>query len=97
MPKRKLRTFRRDLDEQTEPSDHQRNFLYLPWEILRDYTNIRSIVVKYARQKDKPLKEIQINRTIKKYHSEMDKLDRWNEMHLDELDFLEPVDGAKRV
>lgn len=99
MPKRELPLFSRDLHEQPEPSEHQRKFLYLPLPIFREYTNIRSIVLKYDRRKgDKPLKEIEINQKIKKYHSEMDKLRKWDEMHLDELDFTWPdAGGAERV
>lgn len=87
MARSELPPFHRVLGE--EPSDHQRKFLYLPLPIFRDYTNIRSIIIKYYSRKDnKPQKEIEITQKIKRCHAQMEELGKWNELHLDELDFI---------
>lgn len=95
-----LPPFYRRLDGDQEPSDHQRKFLYLPLSIFRDYTNIRSIILKYNRRTDnKPQKEIEINQKIKRCHNEMGALHKWPEWHLDKLEFIWPDanDACKRV
>lgn len=89
MPTIELEPFHRELDENQELSDHQRNFLYLPLSIFRDFTNIRSIIIKHDRRKDgKPLKEIEIKHKIKQRHNQMINLEKWNDLHLDELNFM---------
>lgn len=98
MPKKSLQPYKRVLYGENKPSDHQRTFLYLPLETFRDYTNIRSIIQKYHGRTDKkPLKEIEIKQKIKKYHSELGNLNKWNDWHLDKLDFIWPEDGGERV
>lgn len=84
MPKLELEPFRRVLDGDQEPTEHQRKFLYLPLPILRDYTNIRSIIIKHTRRKNNtPLRGIEIIA----YHRKMSKLDEWENLHLDELEY----------
>ena len=88
MAKQVVEPFHRVLDV---PTDHQRKFLYLPFPIFRDFTNVRSIVIKHQRRKDgKPMKEIEIKQKIKKCHNEMGHLEKWNNLHLDELDYIWP-------
>lgn len=75
--------------EEQEPSEHQRKFLYLPLEIFRDCTNIRSIIVKYDSRNDgKPLKQIEIKHKIADRHKQMQNLETWKDLHLDELNFI---------
>lgn len=84
-----LEPFRRVLDEGEKPSEHQRKFLYLPLPIFQDYTNIRSIIVKYNHRKDgKPLKQIEIKHKIEDCHKRMGNLKKWKDLHLDELNFI---------
>lgn len=98
MPKLVLEPFERELFGDEEPSEHQMKFLYLPLPIFRDYTNIRSIIIKYNRKKDgKPLKGIEINQKIKACHTKLGELDQWEELHLDELEFEWEVHGVKQT
>lgn len=88
MPKLELEPFRRVLKGDLEPTDHQRRFLYIPLPIFRDYTNIRDIVIKHNGRRDgKALHEIAIKHKIQHCHDEMGKLDQWEKLHLDELDY----------
>lgn len=90
---RVLEPFLRVLDGGQEPSDHQRQFLHLPLPTFRDFTNIRSIVIKhFSRTDGKQMKQIEIQQKIKSCHQKMGELDKWKEHYLDELEFI-PSDG----
>lgn len=92
MSRKKIPRFKRVVVSGEEPTDHQRNFLYLPWLILRDYTNIGSIIEEHHGRTDgKKLTNFQQNQKIKLFHSKLGQLNMWNEWHFDQLDFLLPA------
>lgn len=87
MARRLLKPFTRQLDQ--EPTDHQRKFLYLPFPIFRDFTNIRSIVIdNHEKRKGKPPPEFVIKKTIEKHHADLSELDKWEKLNLDKLEFI---------
>lgn len=91
-----LEPFTREIVGGKEPNDQQRNFLFLPLPILRDFTNIESIVtddyiMKYAKQ---PTKR-EIDETIEKRHLQMGQLNKWKHWKLSKLKFCLPHIGTE--
>lgn len=83
-----LEPFCRNLTEDQEPDYHQQMFLYLPLSILRNFTNIESIIADdYTKNKAKQPTKREIEQTIAKYHQQMVQLNKWKKWGLDKLEF----------
>lgn len=83
-----LEPFYRKLNDDQEPNDHQRMFLYLPLPILRDFTNIESLIIDdFVMKKAKQPTQAEIEKTIDKYHQQMGQLKKWKNWELHKLEF----------
>lgn len=71
-----------------ELTSHQRTFMNLPLHVFHRSTNIHELVVEKFRKKNgkEPL-TIAVNNTIKKYHEQMLKIDGWDDMVLNRLEY----------
>lgn len=78
-----------------DKADRQLMFRYLPLHILRQYTNIRQLIInKYVAQKEKTPTEFHIKQTVKNYHNKIIAND-WKDPLFEHLDFIWP-NGEKR-
>lgn len=88
MVEKLLEPFSRQLNEGQEPTDHQRKFLYLPLSMLRDFTNIESIVTDtYIANYAKLPSKTEVEKTIEKYHQQLGQLNKWKHWKLSKLEF----------
>lgn len=83
-----LEPFSRKLTEGPEPNDHQQHFLYLPLPILRDFTNIESLITDdFIMKKAKQPTKTETEQIIERYHQQMGQLTKWKQWKLHKLEF----------
>lgn len=93
---RKLKLFTRELPSDVEPTNHQRQFLFLPLPIFRDFTNIEKIVTdKFKKKNGKEPPRFVIGKTIQNRHKNLSQLDKWKEWGLNKLKFKPSQDGEE--
>lgn len=86
-----LEPFIRNLNQDQEPDDHQKMFLYLPLSVLRDFTNIESIITDdFIQRKAKQPTKREIEKALDNHHQQMHKLHKWKHWSLDKLAFRLP-------
>lgn len=74
--------------KEEELTDQQRKFATIPLCVFRDYTNIRSIIIKnYKKQHGKNPYEFIIKKKTENYHRQLSSVDDWDDSIFDQLEF----------
>lgn len=93
---RKLKPFIRELPPDQEPTDHQRRFLFLPFAIFQDFTNIEKIVSdQFTKKHGKKPPLFVLKKTIQTRHKNLSQLDKWKEWGLNKLKFSPSQDDQE--
>lgn len=79
----------RNRDLRQESADHRLQFMYLPFNVFRRYTNVQTLAMAaYLEQKGKEPPHFVLGKIIKKYHSKlMDPEFDWENSILKQLEF----------
>lgn len=81
------------MSSRPEPIDHKlKQFVYLPLNILRRYTNVDILVAdEYQKRNGKGIPNFVLKKQIEKYHSEWQSCDFGL---LEQLKFMTPTSGV---